>query len=602
MVNTSTMDIRKVTLNLFDITQDIAESSPKVKSLIKNISPIRDDKLCLEVLELFQNSPAIFAIPVVNQDNFPIGIVERNSLIEIFIKPYTKELYAKKVIFDFMNKTPLIVDKDTAIDDIARMIIDAGMQHMVNGFIATDNDQYLGIANGHDLLNEITERKQAHLFKLAHFDQLTKLPNRTLFLDRLTTAILQSGRQNALIGLLFIDLDNFKHINDSMGHSFGDRVLFAVATRLVSCARASDTVARLAGDEFTILLDQLESKQDIETLCQRIQAAMKLPFNIMEREIFVTVCIGSAMCPSDDNQPAGLMIKADAAMYEAKRSGRNTYRHYKPGMHLYSYDHMSLETDLRMALERNEFELFYQPQIALRTGHIVGNEALIRWRHPSRGLLSPIHFIETLEKTGLIISVGKWVIEEACRQQMHWINSGFEPMNMCVNISAMQFNQPNFSKMVKEIIAIAGIDPKHLELEVTESLCMHDVKAVLKTLHELKYLGVRLAIDDFGTGFSNLSYLKKFPIDRLKIDQSFIRNIENEPVNVGIVTAIASLGKSMNLDLVAEGVENINEMEMAEFCGCDIAQGYFLSRPIPAIKLETWFKVYKSSQMIKQQA
>jgi EAL domain-containing protein (putative c-di-GMP-specific phosphodiesterase class I) len=271
-------------------------------------------------------------------------------------------------------------------------------------------------------------------------------------------------------------------------------------------------------------------------------------------------------------------------------------------MHLYSYDHMSLETDLRMALERNEYELFYQPQIELRTKKVVGNEALLRWRHPNRGLLSPIHFIETLENTGLIITVGKWVIEEACRQQMHWNNIGFEPMNMCVNISAMQFNQPNFSKMVKDIICETGIDPKHLELEVTESLCMHDVKAVLKTLHELNYLGVRLAIDDFGTGFSNLSYLKKFPIDRLKIDQSFIRSIENEHVNVGIVTAIASLGKSMNLDLVAEGVENINEMEMAEFCGCDIAQGYYFSKPLPASQLETWFGEYKSLHMIKQQA
>ena len=568
------------------------DDNPTVIRLLNNITAVSEDTLCLLVLELFQQQSSLFAVPVINHLNYPVGIVERNSLVEVFIKPYTRELYAKKSISDFMNKTPVIVDKETSIDDIARIIVDAGMQHMVSGFIATDEGQYLGIANGHNLLTEITQRKQANLFKLAHFDQLTKLPNRVLFLDRLNMAIIQSERQKSLVGLLFIDLDKFKHFNDSMGHSFGDELLIAVAERLVGCARDGETVARLSGDEFSILLDKVKSQFEIDMLCNRILEAMKQPLRVMGREVFITVSIGAAMCPNDDDQPAGLLVKADAAMYEAKRSGRNAYRHYIPGMNLYSYERMTLETDLRMALERNEFELFYQPQVLLSTGKVVGNEALIRWRHPLRGLLPPIHFMEIIEESGLIVPIGKWVIEEACRQQMIWMKSGLDPMRMSVNISAMQFYQSDFCEMVKTIIMVSGIQPEHLELELTESVCMHDVASVLNPLKELHEFGIKLAIDDFGTGFSNLSYLNKFPIDRLKIDQSFIRNIDSEPVNIEIVRAIVALGRSMSLELVAEGVETDSEMDLAESCGCEFVQGYRFSKPLPADQLETWLKDY----------
>jgi diguanylate cyclase (GGDEF)-like protein len=442
----------------------------------------------------------------------------------------------------------------------------------------------------------MTQRKQANLFKLAHFDQLTKLPNRVLFLDRLNMAIIQSDRQQSQVGLLFIDLDKFKHFNDSMGHSFGDELLIAVAERLVGCARDGETVARLSGDEFTILLDKVKSQVDLDILCNRILESMKRPLEIMGREIFITVSIGTAMCPSDDNQSAGLLVKADAAMYEAKRSGRNAYRHYVTGMNLYSYERMTLETDLRVALERNEFELYYQPQVLLSSGKVVGNEALIRWRHPVRGLLSPIHFIEIIEESGLIIPIGKWVIEEACRQQMIWMKSGLDPMCMSVNISAMQFYQSDFCEMVKSIVMDSGIKPEHLELELTESVCMHDVATVLNPLQELHEFGIKLAIDDFGTGFSNLSYLNKFPIDRLKIDQSFIRNIESDPVNIEIVRAIVALGKSMSLELVAEGVETDSEMSLAESCGCEFVQGYRFSKPLPADQLELWLNQFITIQ------
>lgn len=566
------------------------DDNPSVMRLLKFTPPVEETTPCLQVLDLFQENQDIFAIPVVNHDHVPTGIVDRHSFVESFIKPYTREIYGKRKISNFMNKAPIVVDRNTSIDDIARIIIDAGMQHMVSGFIATENGRYIGIANGHDLLNEITQRKQANLFYLAHFDQLTKLPNRVLFLDRLAMAIVESVRQKTKTGLLFIDLDNFKHFNDSMGHGFGDKLLSAVAARLSHCARESDTVARLSGDEFTIMMENVTCQDDLDNLCNRIVDAMKQPLQIMGREVFITASIGTALCPDDGDDPTGLLVRADAAMYEAKRSGRNTFRRYVQGMNLYSLDRMSLETDLRMALERNEFELHYQPQVELDTDKVIGNEALIRWRHPERGLLSPVHFIEIAEETGLIVPIGKWVLQEACRQHMTWIASGLAPMCMSVNISAMQFYQDEFSQMVRSIVEESGMQPSNLELELTESLFMHDVDTVLRTLRELHDFGIKLAIDDFGTGYSNLSYLRRFPIDRLKVDQSFIRHIDREPVNAEIVRAISALGKSMSLELVAEGVETDSELALVESSGCDFVQGYYFSQPLSAGQFEEWIK------------
>ena len=567
-----------------------SDGNPTVMRLLSYIPPVEASEPCLGVLERFQASADLYALPVVNGDKVPLGIVERHSFIERFIKPYSREIHGKRAVSSLMNTAPIVVDKEAAIDDVARIIIDAGMQHMVSGFIATDNGKYLGIANGHDLLNEITQRKQANLFYLAHYDQLTKLPNRALFLDRLNMAVLDAMRQKKPLGLLFIDLDNFKHFNDSMGHRFGDVLLTLIASRLTKCARESDSVARLSGDEFTIMIENLACVADMDALCERILAAMKQPLSIMGREVFITASIGTAMYPDADNEPIDLLVKADAAMYEAKRSGRNTYRHYASGMHLYSQDRMALETDLRGAVARKEFELFYQPQIELETGRPVGIEALIRWRHPERGLLTPIHFIDIAEETGLIVPIGKWVLEEACRQHMVWVASGLEPMRMSVNISAMQFYQTGFSDMVRRLLTDSGMRPSSLELELTESLFMHDVETVLRILLELHDFGVKLAIDDFGTGYSNLSYLKRFPIDRLKVDQSFIRHIDREPVNVEIVRAIAALGKSMALELVAEGVETDGELALARSSGCEFVQGYRYSRPLPAAKLEAWVR------------
>ncbi|ABE50687.1 diguanylate cyclase/phosphodiesterase [Methylobacillus flagellatus KT] len=569
------------------------DDNPTVKRLLRAVTPVPDDMPCLQVLSMFQENQRMYALPVVDAQQHPVGIVERHAFMEIFIKPYTHEIYGKKPIAEFMNPEPLIVNSHTSIDDISRIIIDAGMQHMVSGFIVTEQGKYAGLANGHDLLDEITQRKQANLFYLAHFDQLTKLPNRVLFMDRLAMTLAEASRTNAQVGLLFIDLDKFKHFNDSMGHAFGDQLLIALAGILARCSREMDTVARLSGDEFTIIVDSISGQKDLDILCWRILDALKLPQQIMGREIFISASIGTAIYPLDDEDANNLMIKADAAMYEAKRNGRNTYRHYAAGMQLYSLDRMSLETDLRLAIERNEFELYYQPQIALDSGQVVGKEALIRWHHPQRGLLTPIHFIEIAEETGLIVAIGQWVISEACRQHQAWLQEGFQPMRISVNISAMQFYQSDFCDMVEHILKETRINPAYLEFELTESMFMQDADAVVRTLHQLSRLGIKLAIDDFGTGYSNLSYLRKFPIDRLKVDQSFIKGIEREPINVEIVKTIVALARSMSLELVAEGVETDVELHWAESSGCTFVQGYRFSQPLPAEKFTRWVREYK---------
>lgn len=569
--------------------------SPTVKLLMRHVQPAHENDACLSVLAIFQENPNLFAIPVVNSAGIPVGIVDRHLFVETFIKPYTRELYAKRKISEFMVEKPIVVDMGTTIDDVSKIIIDAGMQHMVIGFIITQNGLYVGIANGHDLLNEIMQRKQEGLFYLAHYDQLTNLPNRLLFMDRLARALGDANRKRSSVGLLFIDLDNFKNFNDSMGHGFGDQILIAVANRLTGCAREIDTVARLSGDEFIMIIEDIESQNALETLCNRILDSMKSPWEVMGRNVFLTASIGTSMFPKDASDPSELILKADAAMYEAKRGGRNTHKHFVEGMRLYSMDKMTLENDLRLAIERNEFQLFYQPQVSVDNGKIIGMEALIRWNHPERGLLTPIHFIEIAEKTGLIIAIGKWVVKEACQQHQKWLLNGQEPLRMSVNISPLQFYQTSFCEDIRSVLAETGMKPSNLELELTEGMFMHNIENVVKVLNELHDLGVLLAIDDFGTGYSNLSYLKRFPIDRLKIDQSFVRGIECETTNMEIVRTISNLAKTMSLELVAEGVETADEMNVVGECGCDFVQGYKFSKPLSSDDFMKWRKAYESN-------
>jgi diguanylate cyclase (GGDEF)-like protein/PAS domain S-box-containing protein len=414
----------------------------------------------------------------------------------------------------------------------------------------------------------------------AQHDSLTGLPNRALLNDRVSQAIVLARRHNRKAAVLFLDLDGFKHINDSLGHPFGDKLLQSITKRLVDCARASDTVSRQGGDEFVVLLSEMEHSEDAAVAARRILQAVAVAHTIDQHELHATTSIGVAVYPDDGLDAETLIKNADTAMYQAKQNGRQSYQFFKPAMNVRALERQSIEESLRRALERQEFALHYQPKINLKTGRITGAEALIRWAHPVRGPVSPAKFIPVAEDCGLILPIGSWVLREACKQARAWIDAGLPLTTMAVNISAMEFRDETFLESVFDILKDTGLDPTMLELELTETVLMKRSESTESMLKTLRAIGVRLAIDDFGTGYSSLSYLRKFPIDVLKLDQSFIRQITVAPDERAIVTAVIGMGKSLNLQIVAEGVETREELSFLQAHECDEAQGYYFSRPV----------------------
>jgi diguanylate cyclase (GGDEF)-like protein/PAS domain S-box-containing protein len=429
------------------------------------------------------------------------------------------------------------------------------------------------------------ERKRAEdqIRFLAHHDALTGLPNRSLLKDRLTQAILQTQRHNPWVSVAFIDLDNFKTINDSLGHTTGDDLLKVVAKRMVSCVRATDTVVRLGGDEFVILLVDLPASPDeISATLERIRAAIAEPVSIDGRALYVTCSMGVATFPNDGADPEALLMNADAAMYKAKEAGRDNVQFYTAEMHTMVHEKLALQQELRDAIARKEFILHYQPQIDLRSGRIFAVEALIRWQHPSLGLLSPLKFIPMAEETGLIVPLGDWVLHETCRQNKAWQDAGLSPVNISVNVSARQFREKTLISRVVGALQGSGMEARYLELEITESLIMQDVDQAVKTMEELQRLGVQLSIDDFGTGYSSLNALKTFPVVRLKIDKSFVSNLASSEGDRAVAAAVISLGQKLNLRVIAEGVETAEQVEFLRANNCDEVQGYYFSKPITA--------------------
>ena len=418
----------------------------------------------------------------------------------------------------------------------------------------------------------------------AQHDFLTGLPNRMLLNDRIEQAIALAPRHGKTSSVLFLDLDGFKHINDSLGHSIGDKLLQSVAERLVTCVRGTDTVSRQGGDEFVVLLSEMAQPEDAAVTARRVLQAVAEPHLIDGHDLHVTSSIGVSVYP-DDGQDAETLIKnADTAMYQAKENGHQSYRFFKPAMNERAVARQSIEEGLRRALERNEFTLHYQPKINLKTGAITGAEALLRWTHPTRGLISPAEFIPVAEDCGLILPIGKWALRESCRQAQAWVEAGLPFSSIAANISAVQFREEHFLSDVFSILEETKLNPHYLELELTESVLMKRAETAEAVLAALKAKGVRVAIDDFGTGYSSLSYLRKFPIDSLKIDQSFVRQITTSPDETSIVTAILSMAQSLNLRVVAEGVETQAELDFLQAHNCEEAQGYYFSRPVPADK------------------
>jgi diguanylate cyclase (GGDEF)-like protein/PAS domain S-box-containing protein len=430
-------------------------------------------------------------------------------------------------------------------------------------------------------------RQMAHA---AAHDTLTGLPNRLLLNERISTAVALAQRHNYKVAILYLDLDGFKHINDSLGHPIGDRVLQSVAKRLVNCVRAPDTVSRQGGDEFLVLLSEVEHPDGSSIVAKRMLTMLAEPHSIDQRDLHVTASIGVSVYPDDGLDAETLIKSADTAMYQAKENGTQSFRFFTPAMNVRAVERQSIEESLRRAVEREELELYYQPQVNLTTGEITGAEALVRWKHPTRGQLSPGQFIPIAEACGLILPIGDWVLREACAQSRAWVDQGLPPIAMAVNVSAMQFRSENFLEGLFEILSETGVNPEFLELELTESVLMKRAEFTASILAMLRKTGIRVAVDDFGTGYSSLGYLHKFPLDALKIDQSFVRQITTTPGGTTIVSAIISMGQSLKLRVIAEGVETAEELAFLRARDCEEAQGYYFSRPVPPRKFATLLK------------
>ena len=426
------------------------------------------------------------------------------------------------------------------------------------------------------------KQAQAKLNHLAYHDALTDLPNQVLFKDRLKQAIAYSRRTDQMHAVLLLNLDRFKTINDSLGYTAGDRLLQSVAQRLTSCVRESDTVARFGSDEFAVLLTQISRAQDAANAARAIKEVLDQAFIFDEQEVFISTSIGISLYPHDDRDTAGLLKAAGVALDRAKVEGGNSYQFYTAGGTTRALKQLVLESNLRGALERSEFVVQYQPQVTIPDFHLVGMEALVRWKHPSLGLLYPSEFVTLAEESGLIIPLGDWVMRAACLQNKAWQDAGLAPMRLSVNFSARQFQQPAFISTVAEILKETNLDPRWLELELTESSIMKEPEQAIEKLHELKLMGIRVAIDDFGTGYSSLNYLKRFPIDTLKIDKTFVSDVCKDRHDTAIVRAIITLGHALDLTVIAEGVETQEQLQYLTSLGCDVVQGFLFSKSLPA--------------------
>lgn len=450
-------------------------------------------------------------------------------------------------------------------------------EHLIEG-----PDGRLSVIEGTAI--DITERKRAEeqVKHLAFHDPLTNLPNRLLFNDRLTLAVAQAHRHNQKLAVLFLDLDRFKVINDSLGHSVGDELLRQVAERIQEHVREGDTVARLGGDEFTLLVPGITAEEDAAKIARKICDAVHDPFWIDGRELFVTTSLGVSVYPSDGHDAETLVRNADSAMYRAKEQGRDNYQLYTPAMNAKAIERLSLESRLRQAVANDELELHFQPFIDLRTSEVLGAEALLRWRHPELGLIPPGEFIPIAELSGLIVPIGEWVLRTACAEAMKWHEKGFPALTVSVNLSSRQFQQSDLGSQVTHALEETGLEPDKLDLEITESCAMQNAEHSINTLQGLKKQGVRISMDDFGTGYSSLNYLKRFPIDRIKLDQSFVRDLPADKDDAAIAMAVIAMGRSLELVVIAEGVETEEQLQFLSSHDCDQLQGFLFSRPLPA--------------------
>jgi diguanylate cyclase (GGDEF)-like protein len=472
------------------------------------------------------------------------------------------------------------------------MIHRDGMEFAIEDSAAPIHDRGGQVAGAVIVFHDVsaTRALSKEMTYLAQHDSLTGLPNRVLFSDRLAEAIAMAKRHGRRLAVLFVDIDRFKNVNDSLGHIVGDRILKSVATRLTDCVRNSDTVCRQGGDEFVILLSEIARPIDAAGSAEKVLRAVEIPELIDDVDVHISASIGIATFPEDGKDAEELISSADFAMYSAKEKGRNNYQFFKLEMHNRAAERRSTEHGLRDALREHRLELYYQPEVRLDSGAITGVEALIRWHHPKRGTVLPGEFIATAEESGLIVPIGRWAIAEACRQAGSWKDMGFVPIRVAVNVSAVELRAKDFVKDVRAIIIEAGMSPDALELELTETFMMQDPKSTALVLGSLKDVGVKLALDDFGTGYSSLSYLQRFPIDTLKIDRSFIRDVDVDESNATIVNAVIGMGQSMHKRVVAEGVETKEQVGFLHKQGCLEGQGFYYTPPRSAEQITRFLR------------
>jgi len=489
-----------------------------------------------------------------------------------------------------------ILTDRTPCDIDHRILLPNGSDFIVNLQAEAIFDDQLKALTIVGTAQDISERKRSEreIHRLAYYDSLTGLPNRVLFKDRVTHAIAHARRYQYHLALLFLDLDRFKVINDTLGHNIGDQLLKHVAERLSESIRHSDSIgrstdtdqthqlARLGGDEFTVLLTNLRDVQDASKVARRILQALARPFMVGGHEIFVTVSVGIAIFPADGDSVDVLLKNSDTAMYHAKEQGRNNFQYYSNAMNAEANERLTLEGEVRHATEREEFVVYYQPQIDLRSGRIVGAEALVRWQHPQRGLLGPGEFLQAASDTGMIRAIDEWVLRTACRQSRAWQQRGLAVPSVSINVSNSLFHGTTLLKAVEDALSDTGLPPDRLELELTESIAMRNVDTSITLLQRLKTMGVQLAIDDFGTGYSSLSYLKQLPIDTVKLDRSFVNGATSDPKDAALVMAIITLAHNLNLRVIAEGIETEVQRDFLRLLRCDEGQGYWLGRPTAA--------------------
>jgi diguanylate cyclase (GGDEF)-like protein len=535
----------------------------------------------LHAYDVFSQHPALYAIAVVDDDGIPVGLLNRFKFLETLSRPFARELFKHQTVESVMDRTPLMVDERMALDELSEIFVDDGTKYIFDGFIVTRDGKYLGIGTGYSVMRCLTERKHAVLFHLAHHDPLTGLANRQLFADRLTHALAHARRNTKHLGLLCLDVDGLKAVNDRLGHAIGDLLLKSIADRLTHVIRSEDTVARLSGDEFTIILNELNTPQDAEHVAAKLLTALRDPHTLEGLDVNVSCSIGIAVFPDDATTQDSLMRAADAAAYHAKQF-RNTCQRYSTEVQQSTRGGLPAFAWVRRAIDERHLAVFYQPQVHVHTGTLAGIEALVRWQDPERGLLPTIELVRLAEEAGLITSVTDVVLGTAMRQMLEWHRLKLiERCSLAVNISSVELRDGALIPVLLRHLRETGYPATALELEITESTAMLSGTSTAGVLKELTDLGVRLSIDDFGTGYSSLSRLQRLPVGSIKIDRGFVDDIEHHDAGK-MAKAIISLAHSLGLTVTGEGVETRAQREFLRAHNCDRMQGYLICPPLPA--------------------